>query len=260
MSQNYEENIITNNKNYDLSKNIIFIRKKENNDLDESLYQINYNELTEELQDKLDEKFSCSICNSSIKNENPYFCYECQKIFHVQCLKNWDEKRKQLKENLNCMCCRKELPLEQWKQKIDYEENRKNEAESMSKINELTKENNIKDILIKIYDEKMNELKDALKKKQNLLKRYRHFIDTIFSIIEWISKQMILINSNNKPFRNETLQIVINYYGDKRKIQCPKYFYQFIFRLCDILQISTKQINKFKIYNIINDKKIVIKN
>ena len=118
LEPNYEEKLITSNKDYDSSKNIIFIQKKENN-LDESLYQINYNELTEEAQEKLDEKFTCSICSNSIKNENPYFCYECQKIFHVKCLKDWDEKRKKLKENLNCMCCRKELPLDQWKQKID---------------------------------------------------------------------------------------------------------------------------------------------
>ena len=49
---------------------------------------MNYNKLSESKQDILDEKYNCYICNSNIKNENPYFCYICQKIFHEKCLKD----------------------------------------------------------------------------------------------------------------------------------------------------------------------------
>ena len=70
------------------------------------------------------------------------------------------------------MCCRKELPLDQWKQKIEYEENRKKEAENMNKVNELTKKNNLKDILISINNEKTKELKEQIKKKENLINKF----------------------------------------------------------------------------------------
>ena len=260
LSQNFEENIITNSKDYELTKNIIFIRKNKEEDLDESLFHTNYNELLEEEQEILDEKYSCSICNNDIKNENPYFCYECQKIFHIECLKTWDKKRKNLKEKLNCMSCRKELPLEEWKQKLDYIESRKKEAENMNKINELTKKNNIKDILIKISEEIINELKEEIKEQNNLIKKFRIFKEKIFIIIEWISRKMNEINSSNNHLTDEKLLAFINYYGEEKKIFCPKNFSQFIIKLCYMLRITIEKINNFKIYYNKDGKEKIIKN
>ena len=112
-SPNNEEMIITNNEEYKLSKDILFIRKnieeESDNILEKSVFDINYNKLPESLQEKLDEKYNCSICQIIIKKENPYFCYTCQKIFHSNCLKDWEKKCKEKNDNLTCPNCRKEL-------------------------------------------------------------------------------------------------------------------------------------------------------
>ena len=39
---------------------------------------------------------------------------KCQKIYHEQCLKDWEIKRKSVNLNLFCPNCRNELPFEQW--------------------------------------------------------------------------------------------------------------------------------------------------
>ena len=113
---------IHNEKDYKLSNDILFIRKIEPEDLNDSVFEINYHKLPEAKRELWDEKYTCSICSDFIKNEKPYYCYICQKIFHHKCLENWGKKRNSLNEILNCPYCRNELPLEQWKEKMDYEE------------------------------------------------------------------------------------------------------------------------------------------
>ena len=158
------------------------------------------------------------------------------------------------------MSCRKELPLEEWKQKLDYEESRKKEAENMNKINELTKKNNIKDILIKISEEIINELKEEIKEQNNLIKKYRIFKEKIFIIIDWISGKMSQINSTNDYLMKENLLAFINYYGDEKKIFCPKNFSQFIIKISNMLRITAEKINIFKIYYNKDGKEKIIKN
>ena len=58
------------------------------------MLSINYKKLPESKQEKLDEKYSCTLCSGIIKKENPNFCYQCQKIFHDKCLKKWDKNLK----------------------------------------------------------------------------------------------------------------------------------------------------------------------
>ena len=173
------EIIIKSDEEYKLIKNILFIREINEKDLGQSEFSLNYNRLSESKQEILDEKYNCSICLKNIKNENPLFCYKCQKIFHDKCLNDWDKKNKILNKNLSCPNCRNELPLEKWEHKLDFKDDRKNEADKMNKlsqynliininkaqmktINELTLENEkykkiieesfilIKDILVKI--------------------------------------------------------------------------------------------------------------
>ena len=111
----------------------------------QSLFEKSYKQLPASKQEKLKEKFSCSICYEIIKNENPYFCYECQKIFHHSCLKNWDEIQEKEEQELSCPNCRYELPLEEWKVLLNYDENRTKDAEMLNKVtkkvhpNEFTK-------------------------------------------------------------------------------------------------------------------------
>ena len=76
------EVIINNDEEYKLSKDILFIREVKNvNNLQESVYAINYDKLSESKQDILDEKYNCNICEITIKDEKPLLCYRCQKNF-----------------------------------------------------------------------------------------------------------------------------------------------------------------------------------
>ena len=91
---------INNNEEYGKSKDILFIKEQKN--LAESIYSLNYDKLSESKQEILDEKYNCNICFEQIKNE-PILCYQCQKIFHKNCLKNWDIKCKILNIKFNLM-------------------------------------------------------------------------------------------------------------------------------------------------------------
>ena len=92
IGKNNEEIKINNEETYKNIEDFLFIREIDKDVLDESLYAMNYKILSESQQDKLDEKFNCILCSMVIKKENPYFCYQCQNIFHIKCLNNWDKK------------------------------------------------------------------------------------------------------------------------------------------------------------------------
>ena len=126
---------VNNDKEYKLCKDILFIREKVQDELAQSNFEINYNKLSDSKQDILDNKFGCNICNDIIKKEKPYFCYRCQKIFHQNCLADWDKKTKSLNQKLSCPNCKKELPLNLWEKKLNYEDERINEAQLIDKIN-----------------------------------------------------------------------------------------------------------------------------
>ena len=135
--ENNTDQIIHNDKDFDKVEDIIFIRKIKPVELTTSVFTRNIEKLPEPQKEKFTSKYTCSICSDLIKDENPLFCYACQKIFHHECLKNWEIQRKENYKELNCPNCRKELPLEEWKAKLDFEEIRKNDAEIMNLLNEL---------------------------------------------------------------------------------------------------------------------------
>ena len=103
-------------------KNIIFIKEVDN--VEQSIFSKNCNKLSESKQEILDYKYNCQICSNIIKNEKPYLCYKCQKIFHETCLKAWDNRCKSQNKTLECPICRNKLPIEKWNKKLDYEDNR----------------------------------------------------------------------------------------------------------------------------------------
>ena len=137
-TENNKEIIINNNQTYQQSKDILFIRKC----LEQSIFSLNYNKLPEPIKDIFDEKYNCEICAENIKNEKPLFCYSCQKLFHHRCLEDWDKKKKLQNEILSCPYCKKELPLKEWKQKLDFQDSRKNDADFMDKLNKYESEIN----------------------------------------------------------------------------------------------------------------------
>ena len=74
---------ISNNEEYKLIKDSIFIKKIEYKHLDQSVYQINYEKLSESKQDILDEKYNCYSFLTAIKNEKPFFVIYTKKYFIV---------------------------------------------------------------------------------------------------------------------------------------------------------------------------------
>ena len=106
IDSNNREIKITNEGNYALIQDILFIREIDRDRLEKSLFQINLEKLSISKQNILKDKYVCSICMEIIKNENPYFCYSCQKTFHAHCLINWENQRMMQNQELNCPICR----------------------------------------------------------------------------------------------------------------------------------------------------------
>ena len=148
---------INNEINYHKIKDILFIREINKNALEQSIFEINYNKLSESKQDILDEKYNCILCAIIIKNENPYLCYKCQKIFHEKCLKDWNNKCKDQNKKLLCPNCKNELSIENWYKKLDHKENRKETANLMNIINELKSNKNINNKIDNKYEEYINK-------------------------------------------------------------------------------------------------------
>ena len=205
-TMNDKEIKIDNNEIYKTTQDIIFIKEKENPD-DENLtmFSYNYNKLPESKQEILDEKFNCYICSINIKNENPFFCYECQKNFHEKCLKDWQKKRSEANEPLNCPNCRNVLKLNDWKRKLDFKDNRKNEAEIMNKINKLEENKNINNNLNLINTNKIKKLEDENK---NIINEHKKFLEKVAKLLKEILTKLNEINSvynKNKINKNTEL-------------------------------------------------------
>ena len=77
-----------------------------NNNAAQSVFEKNYNQISESKKEVLNQKYNCGICLEIIKHENPFLCYQCQKIFHHSCLQFWDSKQKQMNRRLSCPNCR----------------------------------------------------------------------------------------------------------------------------------------------------------
>ena len=197
LSENYEEKMIYNDKQYQLSNDIIYIKEI-------NLYENIYDKLSESKNDILDEKYNCYICSENIKKEKPYFCYKCQKIFHKNCLKDWDKKRKAQNDKLICPNCRNELSLEEWKLKLDYEENRKNEVEKIEKINEYKLYYNLFININKIKDKKIKEIE---KEKNEINEGYKIYLKNITNKLNEINSK---IGINKLNFGNYNTKDAIN--------------------------------------------------
>ena len=197
-SSNNKEIEIHNDEEYQLLKDTLFIRQIEKKDLGKSIFDLAYGALDESKRDILDEKYNCFICAENIKHENPLFCYICQKIFHFKCLENWSKQKQKINEKLKCPYCNKELPLEEWKQKLDFEENRHKDAEM---INQLKRDNEIK-----------NEIFDKFKEYKN--KSSRLFI----SIINKMNEFNYLIGQNN-DYKNNIKKYIQEISDDNVDIQ-----------------------------------------
>ena len=226
--KNSKEIKINNEKTYKMTEDILFIKETDKDILGKSKFEINYDRLSESKQNILDEKYNCKICEIIIKNEKPYLCYKCQNIFHEKCLKDWDIKCKSQHKNLMCPNCRNELPIERWNKKLNYEENRKDDANLINKINELK-------------DNKMMQTK--------LIKKYEKYIEKTIEIFKNILNQINSIHNLMKLSNNNKLNYLINEYplNIKNLINIDDIY--------DLINFYLEQFKNFiKKYNIIVDK------
>ena len=132
------------------------------------------------------------------------------KIFHDKCLKDWDKKCKLQNKNLICPNCRNELPIEKWNKKLDYEENRKDNANLMNKINEYKLNNNMNDNINKIKDKKINELKDNEIIIEKLLIKYEIYINETIEIFKNILNKINNIHNLMKLENNNKINDLLN--------------------------------------------------
>ena len=201
IDKNNKEKEINNEDSFNLVDDILFIREKEKNLLEQSIFEINYDKLSESKQEKIDEKYNCILCSLIIKKESPYFCYKCQKIFHEKCLKDWDKKCKLQKITFSCPNCRNETPIEKWKKQLNYEDNRKYNADLLNKINEYKIDKNMNNNINIIKDKKINELKDEIIKQKEIIHKYENYIKKAKEIFMKIYNE---INSINTLFKLES--------------------------------------------------------
>ena len=234
VNQKNEEIIINNEEKYKNINDILFISEIDNNNLGQSLFEINYDKLSESKQQILDEKYNCILCSSVIKKENPYFCYKCQKIFHEKCLKDWDNKCKSQNKNLECPNCRNKLAIENWNKKLDFEENRKYNANLLNEINNLNEK-------IKKNDEIKKYAKKTTKIFKNILKK----INEINFIIndQYNNELNNLINMN--PLNNGHLYLYID--------DISTFIYEELDKLTYYIKINKTNLKD----KIINDNQII---
>ena len=129
------------------------------NNIAQSTFEKNYNQISEPKKEILNQKYNCSICLEIIKHENPFLCYNCQKIFHNVCLKNWDERQKRLNKILSCPNCRNELPFEKWKVFRNYDEIRTKDAQILNQAEKSFNSDEYLDKTMHLFQIVLNKLK-----------------------------------------------------------------------------------------------------
>ena len=203
---------INNEENYKIIEDILFIREIDVNSLEKSLFELNFNRLSESKRELLEEKYNCIFCSNIIKKENPYFCYKCQKLFHEKCLKEWDEKCKLQNKILTCPGCRNELDIKDWNKKLDYENNRKYNADLMNKINKYKINNNMKNNISQLKDKKINELNEKILKQDEIINKYQQNTEKTMDIFKNVLNHMNSIHSLLKLENNNKLNTLLNIY------------------------------------------------
>ena len=204
--------IINNDEQFQKINDMLFIREINKNNLRQSLFSRNLNDLSESKQDILSEKYSCLFCSKIIKNENPFLCYKCQKVYHKECIEGWDKKCKEQNKNLTCPNCRNELPLEQWNKKLEFEEGRQNDAYLINKINEYKINDNMNNNINKIKERKIDELKDENIKQSELIKKYENYIRKTFETFKDILNNLNSVHTSVKLEKNNKLNdLIANY-------------------------------------------------
>ena len=225
-SSNNNDIEIHNDEDYQLLKDILFVHQINNKNLEESLFQVNYNKIVDSNKENLDDKYTCSICSERVKNEKPLFCYICQKIYHHKCLKQWDRQITLQNQDLSCPNCRNVLPLNKWREKLDFEDNIKNDENIMNELDVLKNENDKKNNLIKNYgilnEKVLNLFKLMLTKinKMSSLINKEHINNKILNIIKELPQPNAINNIIDEISNSilEELEVIEQYIKHKEDI------------------------------------------
>ena len=208
ITQNFDLYIINEQKikkyilsanDYSYNNNHYYI--KENNKLNQSFFSKIMNNLPEAQQEEYFEKFCCPLCGDRIKNENPYFCYQCQYIICKSCLKKLDKNTRPL----YCPKCKLECPIEDWKTLKNFVENQQKELGLLSKLlnintkdnfNNNINRNNINFSFFSIKTEEIDMINDDKDKN----------INGYIKEIEYLKEKIINLENSNK----EKDDVIIN--------------------------------------------------
>ena len=212
IAQNNQEIDVDDEERYSLIDDNLFIREIDIKAAQKSIFERNYNSLPEFKQSKLDEKYNCISCTEIIKDENPYFCYQCQNIFHEKCLKDWDKKCKSQNQILSCPICRNILPIENWSKKLQHGNYLKNDANLINSINDYKLDINMNKNIMNIKDKKIKELNNNIIKQNELIKKYETYIDKTIRIFEKLLDDIYSVNTIMKLENNKKLKDLINKY------------------------------------------------
>ena len=251
---NNKENIISNDEDYAKvkDKDVLYIR-------DVGEFQKSFHKLSDSMNINFEDKYSCIICKEIIQNENPLFCYRCQKLYHKNCLNKWKTTQESLHKVLTCTTCKYKLDFKKWESIKDYEYKKEKEEKTTKIIEECYKN---RTQLRKIFKNLLNEIMEIksllqIKNKKitinqlsnNLLKDLPNIIDEELKLIknylknalgshEYIEKEENLLDTD----KNE---INIIYKKDKKQKK-------------NQIRIFGKEFvknNKDKCYMIINNRK-----
>ena len=191
---------------------LLFIRDNEGCNVKRSSISVILDNLPASQQQKYEDKFNCTFCLELIKNESPYLCYKCQKIFHQKCLKDWDNKCKSQNKVFNCPNCRNELPIEKWNKKLEHEENRKDFATLINKVYQDKLSYNLYKIIYFIKEKKINDLILNKKKINENLNKYKNYVNKSIAIfndtINQINSMLTLLNLEKNNRLNELMNIL----------------------------------------------------
>ena len=187
--QNIKKYILSEN---DFSYNIDHYYIKDNNRFNQSLFTKVMSNLSETQQEEYFEKFCCPLCGDRIKNENPYFCYQCQYIICKSCLEKLDKNTRPL----SCPKCKMQCPIEDWKTLKNFVENQQKELGLLSKLlnkntkdnSNISRNNNDNMSFFSIKTEEIEMIKDDKDKN----------IDRYIKEIENLKEKIINLEKSNK--------------------------------------------------------------
>ena len=190
-------------------------------DVAQSVFEKNYQKLSESKKEMINEKYNCSICYEIIKYENPFLCYVCQKIFHHACLKSWESRQKIIGNQLSCPNCRNVLPFEEWKEQRNHDENRTKDAEILNQIGKSSNSDEYTDktsSLFKLIINKLNGIHSKLEFKKN---------NKLYNLVEEFKSKLSVPSIDEiSNVIVEELELLEEYIGESKKIEDEKIIYK----------------------------------